>query len=101
MQGYNANEISDQIDSKFYSAEGAQGEVRDKAIVDDQQIAIDDAEKGLNAVGRALNDFAGINISRVIDTTTVQGKLLANKLGEGEYVDSKATILGQMSIISD
>ena len=101
VQGYNANEISDQIDSKFYSAEGAQGEVSDKAIVDDQQIAIDDAEKGLNAVGRALNDFAGINISRVIDTTTVQGKLLANKLGEGEYVDSKATILGQMSIISD
>ncbi len=99
--GYTANEVSDKLDSDFYTAEGATGEVSDEAVVDAEQIDVEKTEKGLNAVGRALNDFARIDISRVIDTTTVQGKLLADKLGEGGYVDSKATILGQMKIISD
>ena len=61
---------------------------------------VDATATGLNAVGRALNEFASVDTSRVIDTSTVQGKLLADKLGEGNYVDSKSTILGQMDIIS-
>ncbi len=63
-----------------------------KAQVDAEQIDVEATEKGLNAVGKALNDFAKVDISRVIDTSTVQGKLLADSLGEGGYVDSKATI---------
>jgi hypothetical protein len=64
-------------------------------------INIEETASGINAVGQALNDFAKVDISRIIDTSTVQGKLLADKLGEGNYTDSKSTILGQMQIISD
>ena len=101
VTGYNVNEVSDQIDSDFYQANAVVGTLSDDAQVDAEQIDIDATSKGLNAVGKALNDFAKIDISRVIDTSTVQGKLLAQKLGEGNYVDSKTTIIGQMKIISD
>ena len=98
---YNAETVSEDLDSDFYTAGAIEGTVSDKAQVDAEQIDVDATEKGLNAVGKALNDFAKVDISRVIDTSTVQGKLLADKLGEGGYVDSKATIIGQMKIISD
>ena len=101
VTGYNVNEISDQIDSDFYQANAATGSLSDEAQIDAEQIDLDATSKGLNAVGKALNDFATVDISRVIDTSTVQGKLLAQKLGEGNYVDSKTTIIGQMKIISD
>ena len=98
---YNAETVSEDLDSDFYTAGAIEGTVSDKAQVDAEQIDVDATEKGLNAVGKALNDFAKVDISRVIDTSTVQGKLLADKLGEGGYVDSKATIIGQMKIISE
>ena len=53
-----------------------------------------------NYTGLALNDWASQDISRMVDTSTTAGKLLANKLGEGNYTDTKATILGQMEILS-
>lgn len=100
--GYSVETSADQIkNSDFYTAEAAQGTVTDDAQVVAEQLDIDDTASGINAVGKALLDFGKINISRVIDTSTVQGKLLAESLGEGEYVDSKATILGQMKLISD
>lgn len=85
------------------------GTVRDEALVDAEEYTIDmqGAATGINAdgtqsvLGEALNDFASQNISTVIDTTTVAGKLLAQKLGEGNYVDAKATVIGQMKIISE
>jgi len=36
----------------------------------------------------------------VIDTSTVSGQLLAQELGEGNYTDSKATVQGQLEILS-
>ena len=98
---YNAETVSDDMNSDFYTAGAAEGTVSDEAQVDAEQLDTEATEKGLNAVGRALNDFAKVDISRVIDTSTVQGKLLADRLGEGGYVDSKATILGQMKVISE
>ena len=76
---------------------------------DGNQIDMTGAATGVNAdgtanvTGEALNDFASINTSMIIDTSTVAGKLLADKLArEGEMgVDSKATILGQMKLISE
>ena len=87
------------------------GTVSNAALIDPNENQIDmvGAATGVNAdgttsmVGNALNDYASINTSMIIDTSTVSGKLLAQKLqNSGEnYVDAKATILGQMKIISD
>lgn len=99
--GYDVETTADKLDSDFYSAEGAVGTVSADAKVIAEQLDIDSTASGINAVGKALNDFAKVDISRVIDTSTVQGKLLADRLGEGNYVDSKSTILGQMKIISE
>ena len=89
-------------------AVGVTGEVSDDATVNAEDFTIDTtgAATGINedgttsVLGNALNDFASQDISKVIDTSTVAGKLLAQKLGEGNYTDSKATVLGQMKLIS-
>jgi len=85
------------------------GTVSDEAQVNAEDYTIDmvGAATGVNkdgttsVLGEALNDFETQSISQIIDTTTIAGKLLAQKLGEGNYTDSKATTLGQMKIISD
>ena len=89
-------------------AVGVTGEVSEDATVNAEDFTIDTtgAATGINedgttsVLGNALNDFASQDISKVIDTSTVAGKLLAQKLGEGNYTDSKATVLGQMKLIS-
>lgn len=94
---------------KDYTINGQNGEIRDENLVNADEYAIDmqGAATGVNKdgtrnlVGEALNDFASQSFSTVIDTSTVSGKLLANKMGEGNYLDSKATILGQMKVLSD
>jgi hypothetical protein len=84
----------------------ATGEVRDEAIIEAEQIDMKGAATGYNAdgtknyTGEALTQFATQNISTVIDTSTVAGKLLAQELGEGNYLDAKATAMGQLEIIS-
>jgi len=102
-KGYNVEKVDGSLSDPKYQATAQTGTVTDDMQVDAEAnvLDIEATSKGLNAVGRALNDFAKVDISRVIDTSTVQGKLLAEKLGEGNYVDSKSTILGQMEIISD
>ena len=101
-EGYNVREVDASLASPQYTAEGQTGTVGPDSLVDAEAnvLDVDATATGLNAVGRALNEFASVDTSRVIDTSTVQGKLLADKLGEGNYVDSKSTILGQMDIIS-
>ena len=85
----------------------ATGEVDDKAIVDAEQIDMEGTATGynkdgtVNYTGQALTQFASQNISMMIDTTTVAGKLLAQQLGEGNYTDTKATTMGQLNIISE
>ena len=89
--------------------DAATGTVGKDAVVNAEDYTVDmqGAATGVNAdgtrsvLGEALNDFASQDISKVIDTSTVAGKLLAQKLGTGNYTDSKATVLGQMKIISD
>ena len=80
----------------------ATGEIRDENLVDtsDYLIDIEAAANGQGVLGNALNDFATQNISTVIDTSTPDGKLLAQALGEGNYTDSKATVLGQAKLIA-
>mgnify|MGYP003651973617 CR=1 FL=1 len=75
--------------------DAATGEVRDDAIIDASTI-----EGDADALGEKVYKFATQDISRVIDTSTVSGKILAEKLGEGNYTDAKSTVKGQMDILS-
>lgn len=83
--------------------DAATGTIDSDNLVDDEDITISvEAERdGTGVLGSSLNDFASQSISSIIDTTTIGGKLLAEKLGEGNYTDAKATAVGQMKIISD
>ena len=105
---YDANLVTDKITGEKYEVDPITGEVSDKSLVDSNDIIhdIEGASTGVNEdgsknyVGEALNDYANQNISNIIDTSTVAGKLLAQELGEGNYTDSKATMMGQLEIIS-
>ena len=88
----------------------AQGSLSSGSIIDvDQdglQIDMQGVGTGTNAngttnyAGQALSQAAQQNIMSIIDTSTVSGKLLAQSLGEGNYTDKKATMLGQLDILS-
>lgn len=96
----------DRITQTQNTMQAAQGEVRPDAVIDAPQIDMRGVGTGTNAdgstnfTGQALNQFASQNIASVIDTSTVSGRLLADTLGEGNYTDAKATVLGQLEIIS-
>lgn len=100
---------ADRLDAPQYNVDPVTGEIRAENLVNADEYAIDmkgsatgvNADGTTNYTGVALNDYATQNISKMIDTSTVAGKLLADKLGEGNYTDTKATILGQMKIISE
>lgn len=84
--------------------QAADGTVSQGAIIDANEVPQADVEAtalGQNAVGKALQDYASQGIANVIDTSTVSGKLLAQQLGEGNYTDYKATVQGQLSILSE
>lgn len=83
----------------------AQGSVSDKAQVqavqgDMKGLATGVNEDGtINYAGQALQKYATQNMSNIIDTSTAAGKLLAERLGDGNYLDSKATLKGQLDIL--
>ena len=84
------------------------GEIRDENLVEDVTIDTDAVATGVNAdgttnhLGVALNEFASIDLSNMIDTTTVQGKLLAQKyLDEGKTIlDAKTSVQWWMKNLS-
>ena len=103
---YDPQATSDAIDKAIDKSEAPQGEFQDEGKVDSAQIDIKGVATGYNSdgtvnyTGKAASQFASQNISTIIDTSTVAGKMLAQELGEGNYLDSKATVMGQMDIIS-
>ena len=99
---YDVSTVTDQL-TDATKVDAAVGKIDDDNLVDADDITIDvEAERdGTGVLGSSLDDFASQNISTIIDTTTIAGKLLASKLGEGNYTDAKATAVGQMKIISD
>jgi hypothetical protein len=103
---YDAATSYDAIVRPENQMQAAQGTVRDEAIIDPVQADMAGMATGVNAdgstnfAGQALNQYASQNISNVIDTSTVSGKLLAEALGEFNYLDSKATLKGQMDVLS-
>ena len=104
---YTAETSLSALDDLKNIAQAQTGTVSDNALVDADQIDIEGSFSGVNAdgsvnyVGKALNDAATIKLSNLVDTTTVEGKLLADTLGEGNYVDAKASLMFQMEKLSE
>lgn len=104
---YTADTSLSALDDLKNIATAKTGTVSDDALVDADQIDLEGSFSGVNAdgsvnyVGKALNDAATIKLSNLIDTTTVEGKLLADTLGEGNYVDAKASLMFQMEKLSE
>lgn len=80
---------------------GAQGTLSGGAQIDPNAIVndIEATAAGQNGLGQALNQSAQQDFTNIIDTSTMQGKLLAQQLGEGNYTDAKATLKGQLDIL--
>lgn len=105
---YDATQTEDSV--KNNTMTGAQGTVSDKAQIkaedvpqaDTTGIATGTNKDGtVNELGQALKQYASQDMSNIIDTSTSSGKLLAQQLGEGNYVDSKATLQGQLAILQE
>ena len=106
---FEAETTFDRVTRDENDVDAATGEVRDAAIIDAEDMTVDMTGAGtgrnedgtVNQLGVAVNDFASQDISNVIDTSTVAGKILAQTLGEGNYTDSKQTVMGQLELISE
>jgi hypothetical protein len=79
--------------------QAAQGTLSQGSQVQAAQINTEAIYNQENAVGKALADFATQDMSNIIDTSTAAGKLLAEQLGQGNYLDSKATLKGQLELL--
>ena len=104
---YTAATVSDQLGTPETTVGAATGTIDDDNLVDADAVQIDmtgvatgvNEDGSVNELGVAVNDYATQNFTNIIDTSTADGKLLAAELGEGNYTDAKATIMGQAAII--
>lgn len=107
-QGYEVDKTETKVTDPKNQMQAAQGTVNPNAVIDASKIQLDtqaiatgkNPDGSVNAAGAALNQAAQQNIVNVIDTSTMAGKILAEQLGEGNYTDSKATLKGQLDILS-
>lgn len=100
---YDVETTYDSVIDPRNQAVGVQGTVSEGAIIDADetpQIDVEETAQGLNETGKALDAYASLSTANVIDTSTLSGKLLAQTLGEGNYVDTKSTLKGQLDILS-
>jgi len=104
-QGYEAALTAGRIATNG-QANAVTGTVSNDAIITAEQLDAAGTATGVNSdgttnyTGQALNRSAQQGFGQIIDTTTVSGKLLAQELGEGNFTDSKATMQGQLDILS-
>jgi len=97
----------DAVKTANANLKAATAEVSEDALVDVDTFDMKGLATGvnedgsINEVGKALNTVYTQNISNVVDTSTVSGKMLAARLGEGNYLDAKATVTGQLKILSE
>lgn len=99
-QGYQVATTYDQI--KKEQLQGAKGKLSDGSVIGDDEIAqhdLDALARGEGALGQALGKYATQSLSTIIDTSTPSGRALAEQLGEGNYVDAKATVAGQLQLL--
>jgi hypothetical protein len=86
-------------------ATAQQGRVSDAAVINAEQLDAQGTATGMNADGSVNYTGVALNSAKtqgmqIIDTSTVAGRLLAQELGEGNYTDGKATVQGQLDILS-
>ena len=106
---YTAETNTQKMADGSYDMTAATGEIDDDNLVDASAIETDlqgaatgrNADGTINYTGVAANDYATQEFSSIIDTSTVSGRNLAKALGVGNYLDEKATIAGQVKIISE
>lgn len=104
--GYDTTKTEDKVADN--QMEGAQGTVSDNAQIKDVPQADTtgiatgvNKDGSVNELGQSLKEYAKQDMSTIIDTSTSAGKLLAQQLGDGNYVDSKATLEGQLAILQN
>ena len=104
---YDVAKTYDQTTDPNNQMQGAQGVVNPQAVIDTAQTDINtqaigsgfNADGSVNQTGQALQQYASQSIGNIIDTSTQSGKDLAAQLGEGNYIDAKATAAGQLAIL--
>lgn len=91
---YNAQQVSGQVQD----GTAAQGQLSDGAIISDQSVQLDTETigNGQTATGQALQEAAYQDITTVLNTSNPLEAALAKQLGEFNYIDSKATVQGQL-----
>ena len=103
---YTAVTTGTQTDALNQSSQAATTAVNNDAMVDVNTFDMKGLATGVNkdgstnAVGVALNSVATQNMSNIVDTSTVSGKLLAQRLGEGNYTDAKTQVTYWMEELS-
>ena len=105
VNSYTVQNTQASVNSALADANAVQGTVSDEAIVNIDTLDMKGLATGVNSdgtinqVGQSLNTVYTQNMSTVVDTTTLSGKMLAQELGEGNYIDAKATVAGQLEIL--
>jgi AraC-like DNA-binding protein len=103
---YNAATTGSQVDTLNKTTDAATAVFGSQSKVDVEKLDMDGLATGTNAdgstneEGKAFNAVNTQNLSTIIDTTTVSGKLLAQNLGEGNYTDAKTQITFWMDTLS-
>ena len=106
-QTYTTAKATPSVNAMLAGAKAAQASVNKDALVKEDTFDMKGLATGINEdgtinpVGQSINTVYTQNISNVVDTSSVAGKILANALGEGNYTDAKTTVVGQMEILSE
>lgn len=97
--GYDAQTISQDVQDGV----AAEGQLSDGAVISDNDVQLDTEAigNGETATGQALSDAAYQDITHVLDTSNPLEKALADQLGKFGYIDSKATVQGQLASLQE
>ena len=103
---YNAATTAPQVDTLNKNTSAATATFSNQSKVDVDKLDMDGLATGTNAdgstnsVGQAFNTAYTQNLSTIVDTSTVSGKILAQTLGEGNFTDAKTQITYWMDTLS-
>ena len=103
---YNAATTGSQVDTLNKNTTAATATFSSKAEADVENLDMRGLATGtnvdgsVNEVGQAFNTSYTQNLSTIVDTSTVSGKLLAQNLGEGNFTDAKTQITYWMDTLS-
>lgn len=103
---YNAATTGSQVDTLNKNTNAATANFSSQAEADVENLDMRGLATGtnvdgsVNEVGQAFNTSYTQNLSTIVDTSTVSGKLLAQNLGDGNFTDAKTQITYWMDTLS-